>query len=63
MGRLPKTSARVFEKELQGNAKRLMNEEMVVAVILTKLKVIQCLPNAVFRPLRSQWLWIELRAL
>ena len=29
-------------------AERLIDEEMVVAVVLTNLKVIQCLPNILF---------------
>jgi hypothetical protein len=34
-----KTSMRDVEKELQSNAERLMNEEMVAAAALAKLKV------------------------
>jgi hypothetical protein len=36
-----KTSARDVKKELQSSAERLMNEEMIIAVALIKLKVIQ----------------------
>ena len=43
-----KTSARHVEREFQSNTERLVNEEMVVVVALTKLKVIQCLPNVLF---------------
>jgi hypothetical protein len=43
-----KTSSRHVEKEFQSNTERRVNEKMVVAVALTKLKVIQCLPNVLF---------------
>ena len=43
-----KNSTRDVEKDLQSNAERLMNEEMVAAVALAKLKVIQCPSNVQF---------------
>ena len=35
-------------KKVQSNTKRPVDEEMVVAVASTKLKVVQCLPNILF---------------
>ena len=43
-----KASASDVEKEVQSSTERLMDEEMVVAVASTKLKVIQCPPNILF---------------
>jgi len=43
-----KTSVRYVKKEIQSSAERVMDEEMVVAVASTKLKVVQCLPNIPF---------------
>ena len=43
-----KASVSDVEKEVQISAERLMDEEMVVAVVLTELEVIQCLPNILF---------------
>lgn len=45
-----KTSVRYVKKEIQSSAERVMDEEMLVAVASTnlKLKVVQCLPNILF---------------
>jgi len=43
-----KSSMSDLMKKVQSNAERLMDEEMVVAVASTKLKVVQCLPNILF---------------
>jgi len=43
-----KASASDVEKEVQISAERLMDEEMVVAVVLTEHEVIQCLSDILF---------------